>query len=406
LPWKASSWLITAFAKGKGMITRRHFTADVANRAVRLAARVWRSGLPGPARGVVRPIRLTWRHRVQGLFAASQGGAQMGISARRERRLALIQHQIGNHGVWVTGRPGPAGKAGADGRVLPGQGHDKPRRRVATAIVRSTAQADIPHRRGHDASLPRPASSRQPDASVNPIRPRLVSTRWRMLPGSDGRPRSQDSNVGAHRALRHPSRFGRSSSLTVTFHTPGRGPDGMMTAGRHRSLVGRINDQPQLADSVRTPSLAMAFHGPTRGSDRVSAASGHRVMAGRVNGVPQRAVLGQSGGISPDAQAFAPQGPDLAWRKTERPAMATLATSAVRPGGPLRLQEAGQADAPGLRRADAPAATPDARDMFQKGPRQAAVPARFDSADLARLTDEVIRHIDKRARIARERAGR
>jgi hypothetical protein len=86
--------------------------------------------------------------------------------------------------------------------------------------------------------------------------------------------------------------------------------------------------------------------------------------------------------------------------------MAALATGALRPGGPLRLPEAGQADAPGLRRADALAATPDARDTSPKGPRQAALPARFDSADLARLTDEVIRHIDKRARIARERAGR
>jgi hypothetical protein len=180
----------------------------------------------------------------------------------------------------------------------------------------------------------------------------------------------------------------------------------MMTAGQHRSLVGRINDQPQLAGSVRTPSLAMAFQGPARGSDRVNAAGGHRVMAGRVNSVPQRAVPGQSSGISPDAQTFAPQGPDLAWRKTERPALATLATGALRPGGPLRLQEAEQADAPGLRRADASAATPDARDTSPKGPRQAALPARFDSADLARLTDEVIRHIDKRARIACERAGR
>lgn len=344
------------------MIARHLFAAHAASRAIWLARRVRRDGVTARVGGKVRAISLTWRRRTLGVFFLPRGAAPTGVTVQPETRLVMSQRQVETRWMTGAGRQGPAGEAGATGKAVPGLRYAEPVRAVGPSMIWATVNAGVLHRQLGGSTSRAHGASKQSNTAV--VAPEL---RFLVTPGLPSA-RAQGASIGqpAKVSVSLQPQIGplivRHLLQRMTVATPARGGDAAAVQVWRKAPVAVIHP-PQFAASSPSQSAEMTRPKPT------------------------------------------PHPTELVWRKPEAVSGATAIPGGQTHAMSPRQRETVFADPSNLRRASTPTPTPEA-ERVPPGLKAVAAPTPFDPAGLAGLADEVIRRIDKRERIARERAGR
>lgn len=342
------------------MISRHPFAAHVATGAVRIARH---GGVkPGGDRPRVRSVGLVWRQsRSQAL--PLRWPTQIRAVTSLETRQVVLQRQTETHWRTVIGLPGPSGTPGVDGKLTPRAPHDA-LWSAGTRMIWSTTTRRILVLKPQEAGPGQSPVLGVPQApGTPPVSP--------LHGGSSRSPQRLEWRSGrlavraAPAGIVMPAAPSKPVVPTVlAFRTLVPGPKAAALIGRRSEVTWRPEDRPSHAAGV-PPQVTTST-----GLDKATPATvlEWRKAQPRSSGISDRIA---DPFVSRDHQRGE-----------------ALATEAVSPPATRHM------------------AAPDAKRRSVPDPDRPTTMPRFDASDLAQLADEVIRRIDKRERIARERAGR
>lgn len=342
------------------MISRHPFAAHVATGAVRL---VRHGGVKaGGDRPRVRSVGLIWRRlRFQAL--PLRWPTQIRAVTSLETRQVVVQRQTETHWRTVIGRPGPSGTPGVDGKPTPRASQDA-LWSAGTRMIWSTTTRRILVSKPTGAG---PGQSPVPGVPEAPSAPPVSP-----LQGGSGRSsQSLEWRSGRLAVRAAPATIVTPAApikpvvpTVLAFRTSVPGPKAAALSGRRTDVTWRPEDRPSHAAGV-PPQVTTST-----GLDKATPVTvlEWRKAQPRSSGITDRIA---DPFVSRDHQ------------RGEALATEVVSLPATRQG-----------------------AAPEAKRRSVPDPDRPTTMPRFDASDLAQLADEVIRRIDKRERIARERAGR